>query len=387
MTTPETEFSFLDLPDDELHKYSIAPSTGSASTVVPSNPVEVIQPADTDPAVPADPAPEDSPEEVIPPENEEVAPTDPAPVPKEEVIPPKDAVKPVEKELPKDEKKEVPAETPNYEAEYKRLMSGFKANGKEITPRSVEDAIALMQMGANYNKKMSSLKPHLSVIKLLEQNGLLDMEKINNLIDLSKKDKAAITKLVKDAGIDPMDIDTSKEVAYKPTDRRVDPKELELDSVLEEIQGTESYQKTARIVSQEWDNASKQAIADQPAILRVLNSHVQAGIYDVITAEVERERLFGRLSGMSDLEAYRQVGDALHARGGFDHLTRQMKPEPTKQVVVAPNPKPAKEDPAKDRRRAAAPTKAITTTAPAKAQDDFLALSDEEFAKLKPRYL
>ena len=50
------------------------------------------------------------------------------------------------------DKKESVEETStiDYKSEYEKIFKPFKANGKEITPRNVEDVINLMQMGANY---------------------------------------------------------------------------------------------------------------------------------------------------------------------------------------------------------------------------------------------
>jgi hypothetical protein len=106
------------------------------------------------------------------------------------------------------------------------------------------------------------------------------------------------------------------------------------------------------------------------------------GIYDLISTEIERERVFGRLKGMSDIEAYKQVGDAINARGGFNHLVKdQGKPAPKAVEVVVPKPKAAEDDALKDKRRAASSTK---TAAPGAAVKDFnpLAMSDEEISKL-----
>ena len=207
----------------------------------------------------------------------------------------------------------------DYEAAYKQLTAPFKANGREIQVQSVEDAVALMQMGANYNKKMAALKPNLKLMKLLENNGLLNEEKLSFLIDLEKKNPDAISKLIKDSGVDPLDLDASNAGAYKPTRHTVDDRELELDAVLDEIQETPSYTRTLDVVSNQWDASSKNVIANSPQVLKVINSHVQSGVFDLIVKEVEREKMFGRLSGLSDIEAYRQVGDAIQARGGFDH--------------------------------------------------------------------
>jgi len=280
---------------------------------------------------------------------------------------------------------EKPETTIDYKAEYERLTAPFKANGRDIQVNSVDDAITLMQMGANYNKKMAALKPNLKLLKLLENNGLLSEEKLSYLIDLEKKNPAAINKLVQDSGLDPMDLDAEKASAYKPNTYAVDDREIELDSVLDEIQGSSAYNRTLEIVSNKWDGQSKQVIANSPQLLKVINDHVERGIYDIISREVESERVFGRLNGLSDIEAYRQVGDAIQARGGFDHLgsgrTPQGQQAPSPKVVVPPKPKQADDDKLREKRRAASSTKPV---APKTTPQDYnpLALSDEEFSKI-----
>ena len=270
----------------------------------------------------------------------------------------------------------------NYKEGYEKLMAPFKANGKVITPRSPEEAISLMQMGANYTRKMQELKPYRKVMLMLQNNGLMDEEKLSFLIDLDKKNPGAINKLVKDSGIDPLDIDAEKAGEYRPNTYRVDEREMALDTVLEEIQDTTTYTRTLGIVSKEWDGGSKQVIADNPELLKVINDHVARGVYDVIQAEMERERMFGRLSGLTDLEAYRQVGDAIQARGGFNHLASpQGGNQPGKPVGVVPQQKQPDDAKLKDKKRAASSTQSGVTSHSA---EDFnpLALSDEEFTQL-----
>ena len=282
---------------------------------------------------------------------------------------------------PKQETAEENTSAVDYEAEYKRLLAPFKANGREISVKSVDDAVTLMQMGANYNKKMAALKPSLKLMKLLENNGLLSEEKISYLIDIEKKNPNAIQKLVKDSGIDPMDFDAEKAGEYKPKIHTVDDREMDLDTVLDEIQDTPSYNQTLQIVSKSWDGASKQVVANTPQLLKVINDHVANGIYNIISEEVERERVFGRLNGLSDIEAYRQVGDAIQARGGFNHLGNAQAKTVQAPVVVQPKPKKVEDDKLNEKRRAASSTKPANTSQA--SNDDFnpLSLSDEEFAK------
>ena len=288
------------------------------------------------------------------------------------------------KESPTDAEDDKAADTDSgidYKAEYERLTAPFKANGKDLSVQGVDDARALMQMGANYNKKMAALKPNLKLMKMLENNGLMSEENISFLVALGKKDPAAINKLVKDSGIDPMDLDPEKAKTYTQTTYAADDREIELDTVLDELQGTPTYTRTLDVVSNKWDVASKQVISQNPQLLRAINDHVASGIYDQISTEVERERMFGRLNGMSDIDAYRQVGDAIQARNGFAPTNTVQKPKPATPVVFTPAPRKVEDDKLKDKRRAASSTKAVAPSTPA---NDFnpLEMSDAEFNKL-----
>ena len=275
----------------------------------------------------------------------------------------------------------------NYKQEYENLLATFKANGKDMKVDSVEDARRLMQMGANYNKKMSGLKPNLKHLKLLEKHQLLNEEKLSFLIDLNEGNPEAIKKLLTDSKIDPMDLNLEEDMNYKPSPRKVDDREVELDSVLEELRDSETYDRTLDVVGSQWDSESKQIVADQPQLLKVINDHIASGIYDLISTEVERERVFGRLSGVSDIDAYKQIGDAMQENGAFDHLSSKeavLGKRPTKAAV--PKPKAVDDTKRRDKRRAASPSKPAAPTA-GKADYNPLSMSDEEFLQLDPRLI
>lgn len=367
-TTPVevTQPSYLEMSDEELMKL------GSPSEETPV--VEAVEEVEVVAEVPVETVEEAA---------DEVVETTPVAEPVVEKADPVAPGEPVVKTEPV--KEAAPEVAVDYKAAYEKLFTPFKANGKDIAIANVDDAISLMQMGANYNKKMAALKPNLKLMKLLENNGLLSEEKIGFLIDLDKKNPDAISKLIKDSGADPMDLDAEKASGYKPNTYTVDDREIELDTVLDEIQGTSSYNRTLEIVSTKWDGPSKQVIADTPRLLTVINGHVQSGIYDTIIKEVERERMFGRLSGLSDIEAYRQVGDAIQSRGGFDHLSTQVQPKPIPVPVVPPKPR-VDEEKLRDKKRAASSTKPTGST----VVKDFnpLAMSDDEFSKqVNSKYL
>jgi len=278
-------------------------------------------------------------------------------------------------------------ETPDQEVEatsqdfFAKVTSPFKANGRDMKVDNADDVIKLMQMGANYNRKMAAMKPGLKVLKMLENNELLDAEKIGFLIDINKKDPAAIAKLLADSEIDPVEFDLDQGADYKTADHSVDERELALDEVAEELKDSPNYAKTVELVATKWDAESKQAVANDPQLLKVIDSHMASGIYELISNELEQERTFGRLNGMSDIEAYGKIGDAIEARGGFDHLfpAKGQRQQDTTQAKKQKPDTAAANKTRRDKRRAASSSR--SSASQEKAAVNPLGLSDDDFAK------
>ena len=264
------------------------------------------------------------------------------------------------------------------DAQIAALFAPFKANGKEMQIDSIDDARTLMQRGANYNKKMAALKPNLKVLKTLENNDLLDPEKINYLIDLDKKNPEAIRKLIKESQLGIADLDIDEDVEYSPSNHAASDKEMELDDVLEAIRDTPSYQRTSSLVATEWDDASKQKFAKEPSRIAVINAQIQSGVFDQITAQVEKEQALGKLGNLSDIDAYEMVGNAMLAQGLLGTPEGQSsKPRPKRNVAAKTN---AKEEQRRQRKQSASPSKSSKPV----VTEDFnpLSMSDDEIAKI-----
>ena len=282
-----------------------------------------------------------------------------------------------------EEKEEEEASEPDYKGEYNKLLAPFKANGKQMKVENIEDARTLMQMGANYNKKMLGLKPSLKVVKMLENQGLLDEEKLNFLIDVHNGNPDAIKKLVQESKLDVMELDTDKEVEYQPRTYTVNDKEVELGGILKDLSETESGSTTLDIISNRLDEESQKMITASPDIIPVLNEQVASGMYDQIMEVVEREQALGRLKGMTDLQAYKAVGDALSAAGKFNKTTTNdepMKEKPKSRLSKKATRKKVADPKLKDRKRAASSTKSSSGKGK-DAEFSPLNMSDEEFEK------
>lgn len=365
-----TEEEILSLSDEQIMSMSQAPElTQGESPVVPAEEVETTQTTE-----------DDIPEETQETETGEDTQSSDTEVPATEQVdntPNKEVSteqKPeIKKEADKTDKPKSDAAEVNYEEAYKKVMAPFKANGKEINLASPEEAIKLMQMGANYTKKMQALQPNLKLLKMLENQGLLDEGKLSYLIDLDKKNPAAIQQLIKDSGIDPLEIDTTKDTGYVPSNHSVSDQELQFKEALDNLYSIQGGNEMIVAIDKQWDDASKQAIYKEPAVLGYLAQQKENGIYDRVMAEVEKQKMLGNLNGIPILQAYQTVGQNMQAQGAFNQPAEKVvetRAKVVNQAKVANN----------DKARAASPTK----TAPSKTTvQDFnpLAMSDEDFLK------
>lgn len=276
------------------------------------------------------------------------------------------------------------AETPpNYEELYKRLMAPLRANGKDIEIRSPEELIQLAQMGANYTRKMQELAPKRKILQMLENNQLMDEGQLSFFIDLKNKNPEAIKKLLKDSGLDPLDLDISTEPAYQQGNHRVSDAEVAFNETLQDLQGSEEGLKTLQAIHTTWDQASKEMLGQNPEILSIMHQQRELGVYDLITAEVTRQRTLGQIpQSVSFLQAYKQVGDQLAQGGQLNAaVEKQQQPAVQKQPVQVDTRVAAPKAPVahSDKAAAASPTQA----APKKAQEVInpLAMKDEDFLK------
>ena len=288
----------------------------------------------------------------------------------------------------------VEAVVPDYETFYNQIMTPFKANGRTVELKTPEEAIQLMQMGANYTKKMQELVPHRKVLTMLQNNGLMDEGKLSFLIDIEKKNPEAIKKLLKDSGVDPLEIDTSVEPQYREGNHKVSDEEVAFHATLDDMKSSPERLGTLQVINGDWDQASKEALWSNPDIMNVIHSQRENGIYDRINTEVNRRKVLGQIPGnVPFLQAYKIIGDEMTAANAFADLNikapvsqQQTKPTTTQtsqpgQVVATrvAAPKAA----LKNGARAAAASS--NRQSPGKVQEPSknpLAMSDEEFMKL-----
>lgn len=280
------------------------------------------------------------------------------------------------------------AEATPEKAFYDAVTSEFNANGKSYKIDNPDDVKKLMQMGLNYNQKMAAMKPHLKIVRALEDAGITSLDQLGGLLDLHAKKPEAIAKLVQDSGIDTFDVE-EKAKAYVPSQVNVNDKMLEFEMVADELGQNPHFGTVVQHLGT-FDEQTRQQIFENPDMLRTLTDHVAHGYFDKIKANLDVAQATGRTRGMTFLQAYEAIGQQLFGQAQQQQVVQQAVIPP----VVAPQPTPVpvatKVNTVNNTARQAAAS--VTTTAssthkPKPTPKEIWEMSDEEFAKLDPKFL
>ena len=341
-------------------------------------------------------APEPVPEEQEAPEPEEpeVEPeTTEEPVEEEEPTEPEPEVDPAKEggdktANPQDKASEADPKQPDstdYKALYSQIVgTPIKANGKEITINSPEEAIQLIQFGANYHQKMAALKPIRKAAGMLEQNGIRDEADIGFLIDLHNKNPEAIARLVKDSGIDIYSLDMDNAGQYQTQQKGISDNQLDLQDTINDLKSTHTdFEPFLTGLTGSWDEASQNELAANPHAIRILHTAYQQGNYQKVMQQIESDIRTGRIpANVPMMQAYRHYETEM-LNAGMLHSA----PAPVQKPVPATQAAPLsalKKQPAEDpnKRRAASPRTAPKTKAVTPANIHLL--SEAEFAKIDP---
>ena len=277
---------------------------------------------------------------------------------------------------------------------FTEVTKPFKADGKDFTVRSPEDAIRLMQQGVNYSRRMQEIKPMKALNRMLTDQNLNDPAKLNFLIDVSKGDKEAITQLLKSHNIDPMDLDLEKDSGYQARNYQGDPQDNDFRDALDTALTSPEGQALVSHIHKDWDKASKAKLRENPNIIGNLQELKASGIYDKVVEELTYQKSIGYLTNVPFLQAFDQVGEAMKKVGAFDNPPNPAQTANSMAPLQAGQPQ--SQPVASGARKQQAPKKTVanphlSSTPPSKQSGnttpktpDFDKLSDEEFLKMAP---
>lgn len=294
-------------------------------------------------------------------------------------------------EVPKEETQKVTDIVAPEKAFYDKVTAGFKANGKTYKIDDPDDLIALAQQGLNYNQKMAAIKPSLKIVRALQERGIESLEQLGELLDLHDKKPEAIAALVQKSGIDTYQLEEQAK-NYVPSVPQVNDQLFEFEQTAKSLESNPHFGTVVNHL-QTFDEQTRQEIFTKPHLLSVLTDHVANGYYDQIMSRLEIEQATGRTRGMTFLQAYDAIGNQLFGQpqqAPVQQPVQQVAQTVPTQVVAKPVPVAQKQNTSNNAARQAAASTTGTATTVQKivmTPEQLWALSDEEFAKINPKYL
>lgn len=217
-------------------------------------------------------------------------------------------------DLDEDTEDNLDAEEDESQEAVEPTVHRYKANGQdfEFTDDEIKEQFGkVFGQSMNYTQKMQEIAPWRKTISALQDNDL-SHDDVNLMIDVLKGDKDAIASVVQKAGIDMMELDTEKEVAYSPREYGRSEQELAIDEVIGSISKDQEYSITQHVVDKAWDDRSRQELAKNPKMIQGLHNDIKAGVYDSVSPMAMKLKV---LDGgtKSDIEYYMEAGSKYYA--------------------------------------------------------------------------
>ena len=267
----------------------------------------------------------------------------------------------------------------DYKAFYETVTQDFKASGKTMPGvKEPEKFIKALQMATDYALKTAALKPALKRVKMLEE---VSDEDLAEMLDFKKRNPEVIKKALKEANIDPLDLDMEK-VNYVPQVQMISDSEYDFREAVDELSKDVKFNDTKQLILSGLDAKSKELALTDTKVLKALHQEVTSGRIEQIQAKALELRTFGSVdSSITDLELYATIARQMDQNSS---TITQSNPSAvsaqvisntqTKQVTKEPNPE--LED---KRTRAGIQTKPQSKVV---KKYDPTKLSDDEFLKL-----
>lgn len=185
----------------------------------------------------------------------------------------------------------------------------FKANGQEFEfteEEIVEQFGSVFGKAMDYTRKLQQIAPYRKMVSALEEEGLSEQD-LNFALDILKGDKDALKKLIAEKEIDVYDLDTETESDYTPNDYGKAPEVLQLEEITSTLASDPEYPKTVQVITEQWDQNSREAFASNPSFIVGLHNDIKTGVFDKVAPVAMKKKLFDG-GKKSDLEYYMEAG-------------------------------------------------------------------------------
>ena len=199
-----------------------------------------------------------------------------------------------ETEPEKDDTKTSDTEAPTYR--------DLKVDGKMIPIKDLDELYMLASGGGNLTQKYQKLSKGKKSLSIMEEHGLTEAD-LSLLIEARNGNKDALASLVKQSGIDSLDVTDEVDENYQPGEFIPSDESMNLKAVQDEISMDPEYATTQNVVNNLMDERSQQMLVQNPMYIKGLHMDIKSGAYQVTQAQAMKLRLSD--GGVrSDMEYY-----------------------------------------------------------------------------------
>ena len=231
---------------------------------------------------------------------------------------------------------EKPAEV-DYKKFYEEVaLAKFTANGRQVEGfKNPEDLIRAQQMLHGYSDKMKVFKEYKKFLKPLEERGITaDPDKFNLAMSLLDGDVEAIKKVIKDRGVDPLELDL-EDIKYTPRNTLPSDAQLLVEEMSSQARDLGIEDKFHKVLTKDLDDHGINEFITNSKVRKDLMQHLQDGTYELVQDEIRNMELLsdGEYDSVNSIDKYRMAVKRLQAKYKDSKVNEQKTTELAKQKL------------------------------------------------------
>ena len=277
---------------------------------------------------------------------------------------------------PDEEPKVSKGDTKDQASETHTELKPVKIDGVEVPVKSMEELYALASAGGKFTKKMQEIAKYKKSLVMMDEQGISEQD-LSLLAEIKGGSKDALAVLLKQAKIDPLDIDETPSENYVPGAYIPNDQQVTLMEIDRELSVDPEYNITRDYVNNQLDPRSQDMLIQNPNMIRGLHQDIKSGVFPQVQAVAQKLRLMDG-GTRSDMEYYIAAANEPEIAGYQEQTNNASIPngsqpqQPQKRVVD------------KNKKRSAGSSNANKTPSKPNVWED---MSDEELMAYREQVL
>ena len=165
----------------------------------------------------------------------------------------------------------------------------------KVEADNIEELTTIASKALKDKNRFDRHKDDIAILQGIKEQGLSDQD-LYLLVEAKKGNKQAIAKLLKEANVDPFDLDTEAEDidSYKPNEYKVDPKVMEVKSIIDDVKQDETAFKTFNyVLNNDFSETDRAKAFEDPSLLSFIGELTKSKVFDQIAPSYTKRKVMG----------------------------------------------------------------------------------------------